>query len=72
MSLRTHGVPDYEFAAEFAANNLERLLSFATENVTINLNIPSVKKESIKGVKIAPVAYQPYEEKYVKKSARTA
>lgn len=67
VSLRTHGVPDYEFAAEFTANNIERLLSFATENVTINLNIPSVKKESIKGVKIAPVAYQPYDEKYVKK-----
>lgn len=61
VSLRTHGVPDYEFAADFAANNLERLLSFATENVTINLNIPCVKKEDIKGVKIAPVAYQPYD-----------
>lgn len=65
VSLRTHGVPDYEFAAEFTAKNLDRLLSFATENVTINLNIPYVKKEDIKGVRIAPVAYQPYEEKYV-------
>lgn len=65
VSLRTHGVEDYEFAAEFAATNLEKLLSFASENVTINLNIPCVKKEDVKGVKIAPVAYQPYDEKYV-------
>ena len=64
VSLRTRGASDYEFAADFVAKNLEKLLSFAKENVTINLNIPCVKKEDIKGVKIAPVAYQPYDEKY--------
>lgn len=48
VSLRTHGVEDYEFAAEFAATNLEKLLSFASENVTINLNIPCVKKRTSK------------------------
>lgn len=67
VSLRTHGVNDYEFAADFVAKNLVTLLSYAKENVTINLNIPCVKKEDIKGVKIAPVAYQPYDEKYFSK-----
>lgn len=67
VSLRTHGVSDYEFTADFVARNLEILLSFAKDNVTINLNVPCVKKEDIKGVKIAPVAYQPYDEKYYSK-----
>lgn len=64
VSLRTHHTDEYEFAADFVARNLEKLLSFATENVTINVNIPDTKPENIKGVKIAPVAYQPYDEKY--------
>ena len=67
VSLRTHGVSDYEFTADFVARNLTTLLSYAKENVTINVNVPCVKKEDIKGVKIAPVAYQPYDEKYFSK-----
>ncbi len=67
VSLRTRGKEDYEFASEFVANNLERLLSYAEENVTINLNIPCVDKKDIKGIKISPIAYQPYDEKYYSK-----
>lgn len=64
VSLRTHGVDDYAFTADFIARNLEKLLSYAKENVTINVNVPCVNKEDIKGVKVAPVAFQPYDEKY--------
>lgn len=68
VSLRTKGVEDYDFASDFTAKNLVELLSYANENITINLNIPCVKKEDIKGVRIAPIAYQPYNESYVKKT----
>lgn len=68
VSLRTKGVEDYDFASDFTARNLVELLSYANEDITINLNIPCVKKEDIKGVKIAPIAYQPYNESYVKKT----
>lgn len=68
VSLRTKGVEDYDFASDFTARNLVELLSYANENITINLNIPCVKKEDIKGVRIAPIAYQPYNESYVKKT----
>lgn len=68
VSLRTKGVEDYDFASDFTARNLVELLSYAKEDITINLNIPCVKKEDIKGVKIAPIAYQPYNESYVKKT----
>lgn len=64
VSLRTRGVDDYAFTADFIARNLEKLLSYAKENVTINVNVPCVNKEDIKGVKVAPVAFQPYDEKY--------
>lgn len=68
VSLRTKGAEDYDFASDFTAKNLVELLSYANENITINLNIPCVKKEDIKGVRIAPIAYQPYNESYVKKT----
>lgn len=64
VSLRTRGVDDYSFTADFIARNLEKLLSYARENVTINVNIPCVSQCDIKGVKVAPVAFQPYDEKY--------
>lgn len=66
VSLKTRGVEDYEYAADFTARNLDMLLSRASADITINLNIPYVKKEDIKGIKIAPIAYQPYNESYVK------
>lgn len=68
VSLKTRGLEDYEYAADFTARNLDMLLSRASADITINLNIPYVKKEDIKGIKIAPIAYQPYNESYVKKA----
>lgn len=65
VSLRTRRVDDYADSAEFVALNLSELLKYAGENVTINVNIPFVKKEDIKGVRVAPVAYRPYNENYV-------
>lgn len=66
VSLKTRGVEDYEYAADFTARNLDELLSRANADITINLNIPYVSKDDIKGIRIAPVAYQPYNESYVK------
>ena len=64
VSLRTKGGEDYAFSADFIAENLEKLLSYAVENVTVNINIPCTKREHIAGVKVAPVTYRPYNEKY--------
>lgn len=64
VSLRTRGSEDYAFAADFIADNLEKLLGYAVENVTVNVNIPSTDKSQIAGVKVAPVTYRPYNEKY--------
>lgn len=64
VSLRTRGTQEYEFAADFIARNLERLAGYAVENVTISVNIPCVRKEDITGVRVAPITYRPYDEKY--------
>ncbi len=64
VSLRAHGGEDYAFAADFIAENLEKLLSYATENITLSVNIPCTNREEIKGVRIAPITYRPYEENY--------
>ncbi len=55
---------DFSFAAEFVDKNLEKLVSFAKDFVTISVNIPSPKREDIKGVKAAPVVFRPYDEHY--------
>lgn len=68
VSLKTRGVEDYEYAADFTARNLDTLLFYANENTTVNLNFPCVKKQDTKGVKIALIAFQPYNETYVKKT----
>lgn len=64
VSLRTHGGEDYAFAADFIAENLEKLMTYAVENVTLSVNIPCTKREDIAGVRVAPITYRPYDEKY--------
>ncbi len=65
VSLRARGTDEYEFTADFIAKNLNTLISYAKKDVTINVNVPCTRAEDIKGVKIAPVAYNPYDEQYV-------
>lgn len=65
VSVRAKGSDDYAFTADFVARNLELLKSFARENVTVNVNVPHTAPQNIRGVKAAPIAYQPYDESYV-------
>ncbi len=65
VSLRTRRTEDYEFSADWIFENLDELLKFASNQNTVNVNIPCVKKEDIKGVRVAPIMYRPYEESYV-------
>lgn len=64
VSLAAHKTDDYYFAADFVANNLNLFLKYASNEVTINVNIPYTTKEKIKGVKVVQTAFRPYEEKY--------
>lgn len=68
VSLREHGSGEYGFAADFIAENLETLMSFADGNVTVNVNIPRFMREDNKGVRVAPVTYRPYVEEYYKQA----
>lgn len=65
VSRRDHDCADYEYSADFIAENLDKLISYITDNVTLNVNFPYPKREQILGVKVAPISYRPYEERYV-------
>lgn len=65
LSLRTRGSDDYAFAVNFTIDNLDALMRYADAQTTVNVNIPSVKREDIKGVKVAPVAFRPYDEEFI-------
>lgn len=69
LSLKTKNTNDYEYASEFALKNLDELIKYTSNNITINVNIPKCKKEDIKGVKVAPVAFRPYKEDIVQVSS---
>ncbi len=64
VSLRWHEDMTYDYAAEFVAENLDTLKNLTAPFITINVNFPVSKRELIKGVKIAPIAYRPYIENY--------
>ena len=64
VSLRTHGTDDYAYAAEFTEKNLDLLLKYANEDVTVNVNIPCTKKEDLKGVEVAHETRLPYREEF--------
>lgn len=64
VSLRERRSGDYDFAADFVAENLERLAAFADGNITVNVNIPCFRREDNKGVVVAPVTFRPYVEEY--------
>lgn len=62
VSLYEHHTNYFDDAAEFTLKNFDELLKYATKNITINVNIPYPHKEDLKGVKVAPVTFRPYNE----------
>lgn len=64
ISLHSFGTGDFAYAAEFVEKNLDLLLKYADDSVTVNVNIPCVKKEDLKGVEVAHETIVPYEEEF--------
>ena len=64
VSLRSLGTNNYEYAAEFTAKNLDLLLKYADDSVTVNVNIPCANKEDLKGVEVTHEALMPYDEQF--------
>lgn len=61
---------DYDYAVEFTVKNLSELIKYATDNITLNVNIPSPYVKDIKGVKSARMACRPYNEKIVEELSK--
>ncbi len=55
---------DFSFPAKFVAKNLAKFLSFASESITVNVNIPSIDKASIKGVVVTELGRRRYDDRY--------
>ncbi len=55
---------DYSYAAQFVADNLEKMVLHLPEMVTLNVNIPSAKREGNKGVKVVPIGLRRYNDWY--------
>ena len=54
---------DYGYAVSFILKNLEKLLSYATKDVTLNVNVPS--DGAIKGICVCPIGVREYHDKYL-------
>jgi len=70
ISLRTKHSNNFQIAADFIYNNLEKLISYTSRLVTINVNIPSVNISDINGIRIAPIQLREYVENYVVKNVK--
>ena len=55
----------YEIAAEYASIIIERIEKIDLGNIVLNVNIPSVKKEFIKGVKVCAIGERNYNNIYI-------
>lgn len=65
ISLTTFLNPDFTFAAEFAASFLPIFMKLSLPpDVFLNINIPAVPKEQIKGIRITEQGMAKYVEKY--------
>lgn len=65
ISLTTFIEPDFSFAAKFAATFLSRFLSLnLPRDVFLNINVPALPEDEIKGVKITRQGMANYEEQY--------
>lgn len=55
---------DYQYASDFISTNLKVLMKYADCHTTINVNVPDLEL-GINGVKVAPIAFRPYEEQFI-------
>ncbi len=56
---------DYSFSAQFIKKNLNLFMEYASDDYTLNVNIPFEKAEQIKGVKVGYIARRPYKQEFV-------
>ena len=64
ISVQKHRQEDYDFASEFVAKNLDKLMKYADNHTTINVNIPDITL-GINGAYVAPIGFRPYEEQFI-------
>jgi len=68
ISLATYSDPDFSFAADFSCRIAEIILkNRMPESVFLNINVPNLPKEKIKGVKVTRQGRAIFVEKYEKR-----
>lgn len=55
----------FDYAAQFIANNLEALKNFSDEKYVLNINFPECRPQEIKGVRVAPLGREKYNDRYL-------
>lgn len=55
----------YEIAAEYAAMIIKKIEKIDLGNIVLNVNIPPVKKEMIKGIKVCGIGERKYNNVYI-------
>lgn len=69
VSVRAGNEENYFAAAKFIKDNLSKLVELSDTDCTLNVNVPTGDETKIKGVKIAPLSFHPYDEKFKKQIA---
>ncbi len=64
VSVASHEATHFEMAGELAASVMDMALQGLDPSVVLNLNVPDLPKERIKGIKVLPLGGRYYEDKF--------
>lgn len=58
---------DYEYPARFVVDNLHKLMSLHAEDTAISVNMPTSKRDKLKGIQVAGCGVRKFDDFYIEK-----
>ena len=64
VSVASHNASHFEAAGELASAMIDRMYGKVDPAVVMNLNVPDLPREEIKGIKVVPLGCRYYDDKF--------
>lgn len=64
VSVASHNASHFETAGELAADMIDRVYGKVDPSIVMNINVPDLPKDQIKGIKVVPLGQRYYDDKF--------
>ncbi len=64
VSVASHNASHFEAAGELAADMIDRVYGKVDPRIVMNINVPDLPREQIKGIKVVPLGQRYYDDKF--------